>query len=189
MPTTDSRIPALLAKNAEWAKNPTYKSPIKFLEMQKIGRAMEGGTVIVVACCDPRVTPEEFFGMSGGPKATVIRTGGGRVAPAMETLCVLTALVNEGKAGALIIVHHTDCGLSHITDEDIKESLKKRASLGEEEEKKVERMVFWSFGNPEDSVKADVAAVKASPFFKGMQIVGMVQDTETGLLRVVESGE
>lgn len=36
-----------------------------------------------------------------------------------------------------------DCGLTHITDEEIKESLKKRAS-GPEEAKEVDRMVFGS---------------------------------------------
>jgi carbonic anhydrase len=35
---------------------------------------------------------------------------------------------------------------------------------------------------PEESVKEDVATLRDSPFFKGMQIVGFVQDTETGLL-------
>jgi hypothetical protein len=36
-----------------------------------------------------------------------------------------------------------DCGLSHITDEEIKESLKKRAS-GSEEAQEVDAMVFGS---------------------------------------------
>lgn len=38
---------------------------------------------------------------------------------------------------------------------------------------------------PEESVKEDVGILRASPFFKGMQIVGFVQDTETGLLSEV----
>lgn len=36
-----------------------------------------------------------------------------------------------------------DCGLCHTTDEDIKESLRKRVS-GPEEEKEVDTMVFGS---------------------------------------------
>ncbi len=38
---------------------------------------------------------------------------------------------------------------------------------------------------PEESVKEDVGILRASPFFTGMQIVGFVQDTETGLLSEV----
>jgi carbonic anhydrase len=46
---------------------------------------------------------------------------------------------------------------------------------------------FWVLmGNrPEESVKEDVETLRASPFFKGMQILGFVQDTETGLLNEV----
>jgi len=34
-------------ENRQWAKNPSYKPPIPFLEMQKRGRGREDGTVIV----------------------------------------------------------------------------------------------------------------------------------------------
>jgi carbonic anhydrase len=44
-----------------------------------------------------------------------------------------------------------------------------------------EVILIWSF-SPEVSVKEDVETLRASPFFKGMQILGFVQDTETGLL-------
>ena len=34
-------------------------------------------------------------------------------------------------------------------------------------------------------MKEDVEILKSSPFFKGVQILGFVQDTETGVLREV----
>jgi len=37
----------LIRKDRKWAASPTYTSPIKFLEMQKKGRAREDGTVVV----------------------------------------------------------------------------------------------------------------------------------------------
>ena len=40
-------------------------------------------------------------------------------------------------------------------------------------------------GSPEDSVKEDVEVLRDSAFFKGMQVVGLVQDTETGLLKEI----
>ncbi|PSS22497.1 hypothetical protein M430DRAFT_226325 [Amorphotheca resinae ATCC 22711] len=150
--------------------------------MQKRGRERSDGTVIVVACTDPRVTPEEFLGMGDGAKATVVRTTGGRVRPALSSLYVLTAVGGEGKKGLIMVIHHTDCGLCHVTEEQIKESLKKRAS-GPEEAHDIDGMVFGAIADPEETVKEDVALLRESSFFKGMQVVGLVQDTETGLLR------
>jgi carbonic anhydrase len=42
-------------------------------------------------------------------------------------------------------------------------------------------ILIWIL-SPEVSVKEDVEILRASPFFKGMQLLGFVQDTETGLL-------
>ena len=53
----------------------------------------------------------------------------------MSTLLVLSAVGNSGSKGVIMIVHHTDCGLAHITDAEISETLKK--SVGTEEEKAV----------------------------------------------------
>lgn len=39
--------------------------------------------------------------------------------------------------------------------------------------------------SPEISVKADVQILKKSPFFKGVQILGFVQDTQTGVLKEI----
>lgn len=183
-PTPDPRIKAYLAANLEWAHGPDYKPPIPFLEMQKKGRAREDGTVIVLACTDPRVCPETFLGMTDGARATVVRTAGGRVRPALSTLYVLSAVGTEGKKGLIMVVHHTDCGLCHTTDEEIKESLRKRAS-GPEEEKEVDAMVFGSISDPEMTVKEDVEILRNSSFFRGIQIVGLVQDTQTGVLKEV----
>lgn len=200
MPPLDPRIAAYLAKNKQWAESERYKPPIMFSEMQKKGREREDGTVIVVACTDPRVTPEEFLGMSAesGNKATTVRTAGGRVHDAVSTLLVLSAVGNLGKKGTIMVVHHTDCGLCNAAvleaggDEGIRRALLKELETnfegveevgeGYEEARKLEGMKFGSFVRPEDSVKEDVEFLRASPWFKGMQIVGFVQDTETGLL-------
>jgi len=181
----DPRIASYLAKNRQWAESKDYKPPIPFKEMQKKGREREDGTVIVLACTDPRVTPEEFLGMSTdeGNKATVVRTAGGRVHAAMSTLLVLSAVGNLGKKGVIMVVHHTDCGLQTASDDEIRSVLGE--GVGMEGKEVLDGAVFGSFVTPEESVKEDVEILRASPFFKGMQIVGFVQDTETGLLSAV----
>ncbi|KAF4629880.1 hypothetical protein G7Y89_g8258 [Cudoniella acicularis] len=179
----------LIVSREKWAENPGYTPPVGFKEMQRRGREREDGTVIVVACTDPRVTPEEFMGMSSekGNKATIIRTAGGRVHSALNTLLVLSAVGNLGKKGTIIVVHHTDCGLQSVDDEEIRRVLRAGLDNGGSEEGKglLEGTSFGSFEDPEKSVKEDVKTLRESPFFKGMGIVGLVQDTETGLMREV----
>lgn len=116
-------------------------------------------------------------------EATVVRTAGGRVHAAMSTLLVLSAVGNLGKKGVIMVVHHTDCGLQTATDDDIRKALGE--GIGEEGKEVLKETVFGSFVRPEESVKEDVGILRASPFFKGMQILGFVQDTETGLLTEV----
>jgi carbonic anhydrase len=43
--------------------------------------------------------------------------------------------------------------------------------------------------SPEESVKEDVQLLRESAFFKDVQIMGFVQDTETGLLKEVTCGK
>ncbi|KAL2074353.1 hypothetical protein VTL71DRAFT_8131 [Oculimacula yallundae] len=182
----DPRIKLYLERNREWTSRKDYKPPVPFVDMQRMGRAREDGTVIVVACTDPRVTPEEFLGMDSSSKATVVRTAGGRVHAAMSTLLVLSAVGNAGKKGTIMIVHHTDCGLQGASEEGIREVLRESAKgEGEEVERLLKGVRFGAFGSPDESVKEDVDILKQSPFFKGMQILGFVQDTETGLLKEV----
>jgi carbonic anhydrase len=101
----------------------------------------------------------------------------------MSTLLVLSAVGNLGKKGVIMVVHHTDCGLQTANDEDIRKVLGE--GIGEEGREALMGAVFGSFVRPEESVKEDVEVLKASPFFKGMQILGFVQDTKTGLLTEV----
>ncbi|PVH86928.1 hypothetical protein DL98DRAFT_582245 [Cadophora sp. DSE1049] len=179
----DPRIEMYLERNREWAKKEDYVPPIPFVNMQRKGKERVDGTVIVVACTDPRVTPEEFLGMDSSSKATVVRTAGGRVHAAMSTLLVLSAVGNLGKKGVIMVVHHTDCGLQTADEEGIRAVL--RGGVDAEAGKMLDVVKFGAFGSPDESVKEDVGILKDSPFFKGMQILGFVQDTETGLLKEV----
>jgi carbonic anhydrase len=98
----------------------------------------------------------------------------------MSTLLVLSAVGNLGRKGVIMVVHHTDCGLQTASDEEIRKVLGE--GIGEEGKAVLEATTFGNFSNPEESVKEDVEVLRASPFFEGMQIVGFVQDTETGVL-------
>ncbi|TVY60822.1 hypothetical protein LSUE1_G006395 [Lachnellula suecica] len=170
----------------EWARAEGYRAPVKFEEMQRMGREREDGTVIVGAFL--------LYGMDGISELRERHSGmygsesdAGRVLrvhSALNTLLVLSAVGNAGKKGVIIVVHHTDCGLQSISDDEIKAILMKDIE-SESEMRDIVDMKFGSITDPEESVKEDVKTLKDNSFFKGMQIVGLVQDTETGLLKEV----
>lgn len=185
----DPRVQGYLENNRKWAEGKDYQAPIKFKDMQKKGRDSEDGTVIVVACTDPRVTPEEFLGMStdAGNKATIVRVAGGRVEAAMSTLLVLSAVGNAGKKGTIIVIHHSDCGLATVSDHDIRKTL--LDSVDRKAKDYAEMLLrdteFGSIQSPEASLKEDVKQLRDSPFFRDMQIYGLMQNTVSGILEVL----
>jgi carbonic anhydrase len=129
--------------------------------------------IAVVACMDSRM---DIFGMVGlGPgEAHVIRNAGGVV-----TDDVLRSLViSQRRLGteAVLLIHHTDCGLEGL-DED--------AFGAELEEAAGERPDFaiGSFRDPFADTRESVERLRASPFLLHTdQISGFVYDVATGRL-------
>jgi len=81
------------------------------------------------------VIPEQYFNF-GRLESAVIRNAGGRVVDAMRSINALDAI---GNLGSLIVVHHTDCGMTHMPDVDVRKMLKERAPELSDE---IEKMVF-----------------------------------------------
>ncbi|KAJ5772103.1 hypothetical protein N7520_002632 [Penicillium odoratum] len=50
----------------------------------------------------------------------MVRNAGGRAFNAIRTLSVLQTI---GAPGTIIVMHHTDCGLTHFHNADIKQAL------------------------------------------------------------------
>src|SRR5271168_1303932 len=78
------------------------------------------GNMMVVGCVDPRVDPGHVLGLNNG-EAAIIRNVGGRITPA--TLRTMGMLGKVGQANAdtrvpgtwnLVILHHTDCGMTDL---------------------------------------------------------------------------
>jgi len=61
---------------------------------------------------------------------------------AMSSLLVLSAVGNLGKKGAIMVVHHTDCGLETASDEDIRKALGE--GVGEEGKEILKGVKFGS---------------------------------------------
>ncbi len=116
------------------------------------------GNMMVIGCVDPRVDPSHVLGIRHG-EAAVIRNVGGRVTPA--TLRTMTMLRKVGEANPdgkasgpwnLVILHHTDCGMTDLAPfEDL---------LAEYFEISRGELAAKSVSDPYGSVHVDVGVVR-----------------------------
>lgn len=140
---------------------------------------------MIVSCVDPRVDPAIVADMALG-EAVVIRNIGGRITPGvLRTLGLLAAIartngVRPGDGWNLVVIHHTDCGISKLADNpDVL-----AAELGTTPDA-IDRD---SLADPRASLATDVAALRANPILPaGLIVSGLLYDTETArLVTVIE---
>ncbi|KAF2121107.1 carbonic anhydrase [Lophiotrema nucula] len=112
----------------------------------------------------------------------VIRNAGGRAKNAVFDVAVLDALVQVTE---IIVIHHKDCGLTYITDEDVREELGK---LSPEEVAKYDTDGYtFTLANIHQSVKNDIVFLRSHPFVrKETKVSGFAYDIESGNLEPVE---
>jgi len=137
--------------------------------------------IIIISCSDPRLDPVQMFGNDKAVRATHVRNAGGRASDALRSLAVLGTLSNPGM---VVVVHHTDCGLTHIRDDDVRKYV---AGISPGQEASLKEMKFGELtGSIEDTIRGDVALIRQSPLVgKDVQVVGLKYDTFTGLLSEV----
>ncbi|KZP15468.1 hypothetical protein FIBSPDRAFT_750164, partial [Athelia psychrophila] len=117
-------------------------------------------------------------------ECAVIRTAGGRAADALSSIILLDSFI---PMQAVAIVHHTDCGVTHITESAIRARLSKLAPGRTDE---ISEMGFGTFeaASLEASVVEDMRLLRASPYIRNeMPVRGFVLDIETGVLSEVEA--
>ena len=131
----------------------------------------------VVACMDSRMDMFQLLGMAHGD-AHIIRNAGGVV-----TDDVIRSLVISQRRLAtreIILVHHTDCGLQRVTEDEFKQEIEEECGI----------RPWWaveSFADPYRSVAQNMRRLEQSPFIVHKEwIRGFVYDVEDGLLREVD---
>ncbi len=73
---------------------------------------------------------------NGIAEATMVRNAGGRAFDAIRTLAVLQTI---GQPGTIVVMHHTDCGMTHFHDDAIKDAL---LQVAPEEKDTIENLKF-----------------------------------------------
>jgi carbonic anhydrase len=136
----------------------------------------------VVACMDARVEPLSALGLNLGD-THVIRNAGGRVSQdALRSLAISERLLGTE---AILVIHHTDCGMLTFSNDDIRQRI--QADLGDAAASAAAQIDFLPFSDLADSVRADVATIKASPLIPDdIPVYGLIYDVRSGKLEPVE---
>ena len=142
-------------------------------------------STIILTCVDARVDPANIFGLGLGD-AVVIRNAGGRITPAvMRDLGVLGVLAANMPGGSamqpeLVVIHHTDCGMSRLANQAIQEQVANRLSLS------VDEVAAMAVTDPATSVQDDVERLRNTPGAPDQLVVsGFVYDVSNGTINEV----
>jgi carbonic anhydrase len=130
----------------------------------------------VVACMDSRMDIFAMLGLKVG-EAHVIRNAGGVITDdGIRSLVISQRLLATEE---ILLIHHTDCGLLKLTDDEFADSLE--AETGARPEWRAH-----AFRDAEEDVRASIACILDSPFIPSKHSVrGFVFDDRTGRLREV----
>ena len=131
----------------------------------------------VLTCMDARIDPAQALGLAEGD-AHVVRNAGGRAREdAIRSLVISQQLLGTRE---VLVVHHTDCGMLTFTNDQLRERL--REHLGAD----ASGVDFLPFADLEQSVRDDVATIRASPLVPDdVAVRGVVYDVRSGRLREV----
>ena len=130
----------------------------------------------VVACMDARLDTHALLGISEGD-AHVIRNAGGVVTDdAIRSLTISQRLLGTT---AIMLIHHTDCGMLTFRDDDVKDAIAADTGIRP-------AFALEAFPDLDDDIRQSLARIKASPFIPHTDDArGFVYDCATGGLREV----
>ncbi len=176
-----SNLDHLLQRNKEFAARQSAAGTL----MPSLARAMPNVKAIIIGCADMRVDPAYVLGIKPG-EAVVLRNIGGRITPGLLEQLGLLGRIGEvageipGGGGEfhLVVMQHTDCGMTRLAGDTAKLAHYFQIQEGELKTKAV--------SDPRAAVAVDVAALRTIPALPGAWLIsGLVYDVATGLVEVV----
>jgi carbonic anhydrase len=172
---------SILQRNKDFAARQSAAGTL----MPSLPRAMPNVKAIIIGCADMRVDPADVLGIKPG-EAVVIRNIGGRITPGLLQQLGLLGRIGEvageipggGNEFHLIVLQHTDCGITRLVGDPAMLAQYFQIQEGELNTKAV--------SDPRAAVTADVALLRAIPALPGQWLIsGLVYDVATGLVEVV----
>jgi carbonic anhydrase len=176
-----SNLDHFLQRNKEFAVQQSAAGAL----MPSLPRAMPKVKAVIVGCADMRVDPAHVLGTKPG-EAVVLRNIGGRFTPGLFEQLGLLGRIGEvageipGGGGEfhLVLLQHTDCGITRLASEPAKLAHYFQIQEGDLKTKAIT--------DPRAAVAVDVAALRAIPALPGAWLIsGLVYDVATGLVEIV----
>jgi carbonic anhydrase len=174
-------LDSMLRRNKGFAAQQTAAGTL----MPSLPRAMPNVKATIIGCADMRVDPAHLLGIEPG-EAIVLRNVGGRITPGLlEQLGLLGRIgqvageiIGGGGEFHLVVLHHTDCGITRLAGDPAMLAHFFQIQEGELKAKAVM--------DPRVSVAVDVALLRTIPALPGGWLVsGLVYDVATGLVEIV----
>ena len=139
------------------------------------GRAARG--LAVVTCMDSRIEPLQMLGLSQGD-AKILRNAGARVTD--DVLRTLVLAVHLLGVERIMVVAHTDCRMSKVTDEQVHSSILEQTGID------TRSLDFRTVADQRATLAEDVQRVRSSPYLPaGLPVLGCRYDVATGRVEVV----
>ncbi len=153
------------------------------------GTFLANRRLCIVTCIDPRLT--RFFpdalGVDRGHAVTV-RVPGARLPAGSEALRALGASVYVNGCEEVLVMPHTDCGVSRVSADELTRTMRARGVRAED----VPPDVGSFFGLVKDTRKAALEtaeAIRAAPFLPRNLAVHVAEiDVRTGALELLQRG-
>jgi carbonic anhydrase len=133
--------------------------------------------IAVLTCMDTRLSIRTL-GLKTGD-AHIIRNAGGIVTDdSLRSLLVSHYLLGTEE---FMIINHTDCGLMHTTEQDLRTRIQNRAGTAA-----IAPAFFYAFQNIEENVRHQLQKLRTHPWIpEKVMVRGFVYDVSTGLLREI----
>lgn len=172
---------ALLERNREFAARQSAANGL----MPSLPRALPNVRAIIIACADMRVDPAHVLGIKPG-EVVVMRNIGGRITPGLlEQLALLGrigAVAGEIPGGGgefhVIVVHHTDCGITRLAGDT--------AMLARYFQIEARELKTKAVADPRAAVALDVSLLRSVPALPAEWLIsGLVYNVATGLVEIV----
>jgi carbonic anhydrase len=132
----------------------------------------------VLTCMDTRLSIRTL-GLKTGD-AHIIRNAGGIVTDdSLRSLLVSHYLLGTEE---FLIINHTDCGLMHTTEQDLRTRIQNRTGTAA-----IAPAFFYAFQNIEENVRHQLQKLRTHPWIpEKVMVRGFVYDVTTGLLREIK---
>ena len=175
-------LDSMLKRNKDFAARQSAAGTL----MPSLPKALPNVKAIIIGCADMRVDPANVLGIKPG-EAVVLRNIGGRITPGLLEELGLLGRIGEvagelpGGGGEfhLIVLQHTDCGITRLAGDPAMLAHYFQIQEGDLKKKAVT--------DPYAAITADVALLRAIPALPSEWLIsGLVYDVATGLVESVE---